>query len=483
MMSVDVHIHVPSINDIQSHNDYFESIINLIPIDYYYGRERVQSIQQHGHGHGHGHSNSHCSNPSHRKASSTSKHIKQQYHQQHLDSHGHDHNNNTSGTSTVANAIMQRFDPDNTFHTVTSIQDEQYKMERKVNFATLPSNRKRGRDHDDDADDDEEDIDDDDNSEEDTDENNHIDAHSSSTSSVSMNGTNSTNAAESKPQHVTLDSLRARLHARIAELTPKRKISDTSNKGKELTGQQLKKLKKKQKLDESGRKQQNRPSKLQKSNHTTDTQTHANGNGSNTNSQHNNNNKHPSSSQHTNINNSSKTSSSSSNDTADFQFPKLNFGGADKVKTSHTLQGEMLRNDHYNKRANSDKAILQRINDFQANINELRAQGKHSEADALLKEHRMNSALTRATGVAVKDNKILLKKAIKQKSKKHEKSARQWKEREKEVKLKNRENQQKKQANIQKRIDSSKKGKTAKLRHQQSLSNTAGFTNGGKFIN
>lgn len=80
------------------------------------------------------------------------------------------------------------------------------------------------------------------------------------------------------------------------------------------------------------------------------------------------------------------------------------------------------------KKKASNKKLLKKVEHFEAQVEQLKSKDKNL-AEQLIHKKSVDSALLRATGTAVKDNKMLLKKAIKKKEKKKEASKKQWAER------------------------------------------------------
>ena len=302
-------------------------------------------------------------------------------------------------------------------------------------------------------------------------------------SSVDANGTHATtDSVPSKDSSVTLEGLRQKLHARIAELTPNRKASTDDKHQKRVEekkakskrkGEALKKQNKRQKLDGSTANGNDADSLKEKDSVTervTGGQMQQRGIEGNSTTQ------SKSAKKDTKQHKGEKLNGAQAHpsaDMSDVMYGSVRFDETPKV--SHALQGELQRSGKLYNRP-STKQALKEIESFEQKVTELKEAGKHDEAAQLISQKSLDAALLRAQGIAVKDDKRILAKALKAKESKHKASAAQWADRKKAIKADQAAKQATKAENIEKRRMNSKKAQRAKSR--------PGFEGGaGKFIN
>jgi len=91
-------------------------------------------------------------------------------------------------------------------------------------------------------------------------------------------------------------------------------------------------------------------------------------------------------------------------------------------------------------------------------------QNEPEKANELEIKEKWRSALDKASGLKVKDDVTMLKKAVKRLEKKKDKSKKNWVERVKTVESKKAQIQDKRRKNIEKRRDKNKETKIKKLK-------------------
>lgn len=248
---------------------------------------------------------------------------------------------------------------------------------------------------------------------------------------------------------ISIDTLRQRLQAKIALITPKRRVdkqlSDTDKSKLKATLNQQK-MKRKQMLQQQRKVNKSNNSMNNAATHTPKDDNHDY--------------------------NSSDNRDMSAINTDDIQYSKLHIDDAPSI--GHVLSGDQLRSGS-NKQ--SAKQQLINIDKYHTKLNELRESGQHEQAEQLIKQHEYAHALLRTQGIAVRDNKSLLNKSIKQKQSQRSKSTKGWNDRIKQQKLQHQKADEKKQQNIEKRLKTSKKNKKSKV------GSAPGFGSTGKFIN
>ncbi|GAB6023399.1 surfeit locus protein [Chamberlinius hualienensis] len=98
------------------------------------------------------------------------------------------------------------------------------------------------------------------------------------------------------------------------------------------------------------------------------------------------------------------------------------------------------------------KQLIQKVEKDQEELKQLEETDK-DKAEIVKEKQKWQTVLARAEGIKVKDDLLMLKKALKRKTKTKERSERKWQERESAVKAKQNKRQEKRKTNIKKRKD------------------------------
>lgn len=132
-------------------------------------------------------------------------------------------------------------------------------------------------------------------------------------------------------------------------------------------------------------------------------------------------------------------------------FSKFDFAGDNtKKKNTKNLSGK----DY--------KGLLEKVTKAQQKVKDL-AETDAEKAKHLEKKQAWQSALQKSEGIKVKDDPVLLKKALKKKEQRKRKSEKQWKKRENHVQKIKSDKQTKRRENIQKSIAGKKDKKLKKV--------------------
>lgn len=141
-------------------------------------------------------------------------------------------------------------------------------------------------------------------------------------------------------------------------------------------------------------------------------------------------------------------------------FSKFDFT-ADKTLASKKSKDDKVTPT--NAKPKDYKKLLKTLQEKRAKVEELK-QKEPEKANELEIKEKWKSALDKASGLKVKDDVNMLKKAVKRLEKKKEKSKKSWQEKQKEVEMLKQKAQDKRRKNIEKRKEKNKEAKIKKLK-------------------
>ena len=141
-------------------------------------------------------------------------------------------------------------------------------------------------------------------------------------------------------------------------------------------------------------------------------------------------------------------------------FSKFDFT-ADK--TIHLKKNKDDKITPTNAKPKDYKKLLKKLQEKREKVEELK-QKEPEKANELELKDKWKSAIDKASGLKVKDDVSILKKAVKRLEKKKSKSKKNWQDRNKEVERKKEQFQDKRRKNIEKRRDKNKETKIKKLK-------------------
>jgi len=141
-------------------------------------------------------------------------------------------------------------------------------------------------------------------------------------------------------------------------------------------------------------------------------------------------------------------------------FSKFDFT-ADK--TIHLKKNKDDKITTTNAKPKDYKKLLKKLQEKREKVEELKLK-EPEKANELEIKDKWRSAIDKASGLKVKDDVSILKKAVKRLEKKKEKSKKNWQERTKEVERKKEHFQDKRRKNIEKRREKNKETKIKKLK-------------------
>lgn len=163
---------------------------------------------------------------------------------------------------------------------------------------------------------------------------------------------------------------------------------------------------------------------------------------------------------HTDANSNSKAQKPILNNNGEIVFSKFDFT-ADKTLVKNKSKDEKLTIT--NAKPKDYKKLLKQLQEKREKVEQLK-QVEPEKANEIEMKSKWKSAIDKASGLKVKDDIGMLKKAVKKIEKKKEKSRKNWEERKKEVEMKKNKVQDKRNKNIEKRKQKKKENKMKKLR-------------------
>ncbi len=152
-------------------------------------------------------------------------------------------------------------------------------------------------------------------------------------------------------------------------------------------------------------------------------------------------------------------------------FSKFDFTADKTLKAKSSKSDGKLTSS--NAKPKDYKKLLKQLQEQKEKKEQMR-QSEPEKASELETKAKWKAALEKASGVKVKDDVDMLKKAVKRLDKKKEKSKKGWQERTKQVEERGKQLQEKRQKNLDKRKDKKRENKMKRLKKKGRIL-SAGF--------
>lgn len=173
---------------------------------------------------------------------------------------------------------------------------------------------------------------------------------------------------------------------------------------------------------------------------------------------------------HTDANTTQKDRKPILNKNGQVVFSKFDFTADKTLKTKSKSDSKLTP---ANAKPKDYKKLLKKLQEEKEKKEQLK-QSEPEKASELEQKAKWKSAIDKASGVKVKDDVDMLKKAVKRMDKKKDKSRKNWQERSKKVEEHKKQLQDKRQKNIEKRKEKKKEGKIKRLKKKGRIL-SAGF--------